>query len=45
MRAARSSFISASSVFLFPRQRMRDITSDRLAVVKTSGILKQVRQN
>ena len=31
-------FASASSVSLFPRPRIRDITSDRLALVKTSGI-------
>jgi hypothetical protein len=31
-------FASASSVSLFPRERMRDITSDRFALVKTSDI-------
>jgi hypothetical protein len=34
----RNNFASASSVSLFPRERMRDITSDRFALVKTSGI-------
>jgi hypothetical protein len=34
----RNSLASASSVSLFPRERMRDITSERLASVKTSGI-------
>ncbi len=38
IRAARSSFTNASSVSLLPRPRMRDITSERLALVKTSGI-------
>jgi hypothetical protein len=38
MRLRRSNFASASSVSLFPRERMRDITSLRLALVKTSGI-------
>jgi len=35
---ARNRRISASSVSLFPRERMRDITSLRLALVKTSGM-------
>jgi len=35
---ARSSRASASSVSLFPRPRIRDITSDRFAFVKTSGM-------
>jgi len=34
----RKSRIKATSVSLFPRPRMRDITCDRLALVKTSGI-------
>ena len=34
-------FARASSVSLLPRPRMRVITSDRLAGVKTSGTLKQ----
>lgn len=34
-------FAKASSVSLLPRPRMRVITSDRLAVVKTSGTPKQ----
>jgi hypothetical protein len=34
----RNNFASASSGALFPRERMRDITSERLALVKTSGI-------
>ena len=34
----RSSRASANSVAWFPRERMRDITSERLALVKTSGI-------
>jgi hypothetical protein len=33
---SRNSFANASSVSLFPRERMRDITSERLALVKTS---------
>jgi hypothetical protein len=36
--SARSNFASASSVFAFPRERMRDITSLRFALVKTSGM-------
>ena len=32
--------MSASSVCLLPRPRMRDIISDRLALVKTSGMTK-----
>jgi len=35
---ARKIRTNASSVSLFPRERMRDITSERLALVKTSGI-------
>ena len=38
MRCARNNFASANSVFLLPRPRMRDITSERFALVKTSGI-------
>ncbi len=38
MPCARSSFAIAISVSLFPRPRIRDITSDRFALVKTSGI-------
>ena len=34
----RNNFISASSVAAFPRERMRDITADRFALVKTSDI-------
>jgi hypothetical protein len=34
----RNNFASASSVSLFPRERMRDITSDRFVLVKTSDI-------
>jgi hypothetical protein len=37
MRCARNTRINASSVSLFPRERMRDITSLRLALLKTSG--------
>jgi len=36
----RNNFASAISVASFPRERMRDITSDRFALVKTSGIQK-----
>ena len=35
---ARSNRASASSVSAFPRERMRDITSLRFALVKTSGM-------
>jgi hypothetical protein len=35
---ARSSFASASSVALFPRDRMRDITSERFFLENTSAI-------
>lgn len=38
MPCARKSLASASSVSLLPRPRMRDMTCDRLALVKTSGI-------
>lgn len=38
IRCARNSRISASSVSRLPRPRMRDITSDRFALVKTSDI-------
>jgi len=38
MPLLRNSRASASSVSLFPRPRMRDITSDRLVWVKTSGM-------
>ena len=34
----RKSFIKASSVSRFPRERMRDITCERLALVKTSAM-------
>jgi hypothetical protein len=34
----RNTFASATSVSLFPRDRMRDITSERLALVKMSAI-------
>ena len=37
--AWRNRFTSASSVARLPRLRMRDMTSERLALVKTSGIL------
>jgi hypothetical protein len=40
---ARNSFASASSVSRLPRERMRDITSDRFALVKTSAISIQTR--
>jgi hypothetical protein len=35
---ARNNRASATSVPLFPRDRMRDITSDRFDLVKTSAI-------
>ena len=35
--SARKTRTSASSVARFPRERMRDITSERLALVKMSG--------
>jgi hypothetical protein len=38
---ARSNFAKATSVFLFPRPRMSDITSDRFDFVNTSGIFTQ----
>ncbi len=38
MPCSRSNFTNASSVSLFPRPRIRDITSERFALVKTSGI-------
>ena len=38
MRCARNSFASAISVSLLPRPRMRDITSERFVLVKTSVI-------
>jgi hypothetical protein len=38
MRCSRKSFASANSVSLFPRPRIRDITFDRFALVKTSAI-------
>lgn len=38
MPCRRNNLASASSVSLFPRPRIRDITSDRFALVKTSGI-------
>jgi hypothetical protein len=34
----RNNFASATSVSLFPRERMRDITSERFALVKTSDM-------
>jgi len=34
----RNNFASATSVSLFPRERMRDITSDRFFVENTSAI-------
>jgi hypothetical protein len=37
MPCARNTCINASSVSLFPRERMRDITPLGLALVKTSG--------
>jgi hypothetical protein len=37
MACARNSAIIRNSVSLFPRERMRDITSKRLVSVKTSG--------
>ena len=36
MRLHRSNFASASSVSLFPRERMHDITSERFCFEKTS---------
>ncbi len=50
MAAACKSFTRASSVSLLPRPRMRDITCERFAVVKTSGMvlalsLRGSRQN
>jgi hypothetical protein len=38
MPCARNTRINANSVSLFPRERMRDITCERLALVKTSGM-------
>ncbi len=38
IRSVRNTRTSASSVALFPRERMRAITADRLVFVKTSGI-------
>jgi hypothetical protein len=38
----RNSFASAISVSLFPRERMRDITSERFVLVKMSDIFKSV---
>ena len=37
---ARNNRASASSVSLFPRERMRDMTSERFALEKTSAILQ-----
>ena len=39
MPSARNTRISASSVPLFPRDRMRDITSLRFFLVKTSDMI------
>jgi hypothetical protein len=39
MRLRRRNFASASYMFLLPRLRIRDITSDRFALVKTSGMV------
>lgn len=39
MRCRRNNFASASSVALFPRPRIRDITSDRFDLVKTSAMI------
>jgi hypothetical protein len=36
---ARNSFANASSVSRFPRERIRDITSERFALEKTSGMV------
>lgn len=38
-RCLRNRLIKASSVSLFPLPRMRDMTCDRLVLVKTSGIV------
>ena len=38
IRCSRSNNMSAISVLLFPRPRIRDMTCDRFAFVKTSGI-------
>ena len=38
MRYRRKKFASANSVALFPRERMRDITNERFALEKMSGI-------
>jgi hypothetical protein len=38
MPCVRNSLASASSVSLFPRERMRDMTSERLDLEKTSAI-------
>lgn len=40
MRWVRKNLIRASSVSLFPVPRMRDITCERLALVKTSGMFR-----
>jgi hypothetical protein len=39
----RNNRASASSVSLFPRPRIRDITFDRFALVKTSGMVAILR--
>ena len=43
MRWSRRSFAKATSVLLFPRPRMRAMTSDRFALVKTSAMLRRGR--
>ena len=40
----RNNFASASSVSRFPHDRMRDITSERFALVNTSGMIAILRR-
>jgi hypothetical protein len=40
----RNNFASASSVSRLPRERIRDITSERFALEKTSGMVAILRQ-
>jgi len=42
--AARNSRASASSVSRLPRERIRDMTSERFALEKTSGMVAILRQ-
>lgn len=44
MPCARNTRTSASSVARFPRDRMRAMTADRLALVKTSGMRRDEPQ-